>query len=281
VTPLFTADSIGKRFGARVVLKAASVWAYPGRITVLFGRNGCGKSTLLRIGVGLLAADHGVVQYAGRSYLRPHLHQLAKQGLFYLPADGFLTPGLTLRQHLEAVQSCFGTDVMWAIKRLRVAELLDVKTRAFSGGERRRAEVALALGREPRCLLADEPFAGISPATAEVLADAFQDSRARGCALVITGHEVPQLMEVADEVVWARPVRLTILVVQRRQRSTSSSVVSTWGQDSGVQRGGRVRRPKHWDRARCPNLALQGMRSLASPRVPGFWRSSAPLSAMR
>ena len=202
--PLFSADSIGKSFGTHVVLKSASVWAFPGRITVLFGRNGCGKTTLLRIGVGLLAADHGVVRYAGVPYLRPKLHHLAGRGVFYLPPDGFFTPSLTLRQHLNAMQRCLRiADPMWAVELLGVAELLDVETKGFSGGERRRAEVALALARDPRCLLADEPFAGISPATAEELARAFRALAGRGCALVITGHEVPQLMSVADHVVWS------------------------------------------------------------------------------
>jgi ABC-type multidrug transport system ATPase subunit len=204
VKPLFTADSVGKRFGARTVLSSASIWAVEGRITVLLGRNGCGKSTLLRIGVGLIAADHGAVHYADETYLRPRLHRLARRGLFYLPQRGFLAPGLTLRQHLAALERCRGTaSGVWAVERLGISNLLDVKTRAFSGGERRKAEVALALARNPRCLLADEPFAGISPATAEFLSDVFRQLADGGCALVLTGHQVPQLLRLASDVVWA------------------------------------------------------------------------------
>ncbi len=202
--PLFSADSIGKRFGSRTVLSSASVWAVPGRITVLLGRNGCGKSTLLRVGVGLTSADHGAVHFAGETYLRPRLHQLALRGLFYVPQQGFLTPGLTLRQHLEALERCFGVaDGARAFERLGISDLLDVKARALSGGEVRRAEVAIALARAPSCLLADEPFAGLSPATAELLGHTFREFAAQGCAMVLTGQEVPQLMAVADDVVWA------------------------------------------------------------------------------
>ena len=94
--PLFAADSIGKSFGSRSILKAASVWARPGTISVLFGRNGCGKSTLLKVGAGLLRADHGVIQFDGRSYLRPGLSELAARGLFYLPDRDFLSRRLTV-----------------------------------------------------------------------------------------------------------------------------------------------------------------------------------------
>lgn len=185
-------------------MKSASVWAHSGRITAIFSRNGCGKSTLLKIGAGLLGADHGAVHYAGRVYLRARLPTLARASLFYLPAEGLLSPRLTLREHLDALGWCVGgADPQPILDHLNLAALLDVPTRVYSGGERRRAEVAVAVARAPRCLLADEPFAGISPAGAEVLASVFRDMAAQGCALVITGHEVPQLMGIADEVVWA------------------------------------------------------------------------------
>ncbi|HEX8831356.1 MAG TPA: LPS export ABC transporter ATP-binding protein, partial [Longimicrobium sp.] len=71
-----------------------------------------------------------------------------------------------------------------------------------SGGERRRAEIAAAWIRAPRCLLADEPFAGIDPADADVVAEAFREMARQGCAIVITGHEVRQLLDTADDIVW-------------------------------------------------------------------------------
>lgn len=200
---IFAADSIGKSFSARTVLKAASVWAEPGKITVLFGRNGSGKSTLLKIGSGVLRADYGCIHFDGRAYLRPRLHELAQRGLFYLPDRELLSRRFTVREQLDAVEWRFGASRTVAIlDRLGVAERLDQRPTQLSGGERRRAEIALASIRAPRCLLADEPFAGIGPADAEVVAMAFQQLAQEGCALAITGHEVAQLMGIADEVVW-------------------------------------------------------------------------------
>lgn len=106
--PLFSADSIGKSFGGRTVLKAASVWAWEGRITGLLGRNGCGKSTLLRIGAGVVPADHGVVHLAGRAYPRPRLPALAARGLFYLPDRDSFSTRLTVREQIRAVEWRFG-----------------------------------------------------------------------------------------------------------------------------------------------------------------------------
>ena len=201
--PLFSADSIGKSFGSRTILKAASVWASAGKISVLFGRNGCGKSTLLKIGAGLMRADHGVVQFDGRAYLRPRLSELAARGLFYLPDRDLLSRRLTVGEQLRGVEWRFGgSRTAEILERLGISDLLSQTPIELSGGERRRAEIAAAWIRAPRCLLADEPFAGIDPADAEVLAEALRGMARAGCAIVITGHEVRQLLETADDIVW-------------------------------------------------------------------------------
>lgn len=200
---IFAADSIRKDLGGRTVLKAASVWASPGAVTVVFGRNGCGKSTLLKIGAGLMAPDQGVVLFRGQAYLRPRLHRLADAGLFYLPDAGLLSPRLPLAEHLRAIQRRFGQALGAAdAEDLGVAPMLDGPVRELSGGEMRRAEVAAAVSRNPVCLLADEPFAGIAPSDQVRIARVLRRLRDRGCALVVTGHEVPEMLDLADEVVW-------------------------------------------------------------------------------
>jgi lipopolysaccharide export system ATP-binding protein len=201
--PFFSADSIGKTFGSESVLKSASIWAEPGRITALFGRNGCGKTTLLKIGAGVMRADSGAVHLDGDCYLRPRLHRLAARGLFYLPQEHLLTAGWSIREHLQALKWCFGTEGSEGVlAELGLVELVDQRPGDLSGGERRRAEMAIAWIRKPRCLLADEPFVGINPGAAETVAHALTSMARRGCAVVVTGHEVPQLMAIADEVVW-------------------------------------------------------------------------------
>jgi lipopolysaccharide export system ATP-binding protein len=186
-----------------MILKSASIWASAGRITALFGQNGCGKSTLLRIGAGLLRMDQGTVHFDGRVYPAPRLPALARRGLFFLPDRYLLSDRLTLRAQFRAVEWRSGKGrTMEILERLGIAERVDQTPAELSGGERRRAEVATAWIRAPRCLLADEPFAGIDPIDAEVLGAAFRSMAQEGCALVITGHEVRQLMDTADDVVW-------------------------------------------------------------------------------
>lgn len=203
MAPFFSADSIGKSFGSRAVLKSASIWASEGRITALFGRNGSGKSTLLKIGAGLLAPDHGAIHIAGTVHQRPRLPHLARLGLFYLPDRNLLARRLTLRQQIEAAEWHFGSGrTAEILERLELGDRLDQTSMQLSGGERRRAELALAWIRAPRCLLADEPFAAIDPADRERLAHVFVELARNGCAIVISGHDVPQLLEITDDVIW-------------------------------------------------------------------------------
>lgn len=200
---VFRADSVGKSYGGRSVLKAATLWARAGTITVLLGRNGSGKSTLFRIAAGLLAPDYGVVLFRGRAHERPRLHRLAADGLFYLPERGLLQRNRTLRAHFDAVARRFDVPADPAeLDVLRLDDLLDRRPTVLSGGERRRAEVALALARRPHCLLADEPLMGVAPKDIELLAVAFRALASTGCAVVISGHEVAPLFRLADEIIW-------------------------------------------------------------------------------
>jgi lipopolysaccharide export system ATP-binding protein len=195
------ADSLGRRFGTRQVLKAATLYAHAGRITVLLGRNGCGKSTLLRAIVGVTRADYGAVHFGERVYLRPQLARLARAGLFYIPERGLLSPYLTLQQHLQLCSAA--AEVRDAVAReLGLSDLLEHFGRQLSPGERRRADLALAWLQRPVCLLADEPFQGITPLDVERIARALRALRENGSAIVLTGHEVGPLLDLADEVVW-------------------------------------------------------------------------------
>ncbi|HEY0021859.1 MAG TPA: ATP-binding cassette domain-containing protein [Longimicrobium sp.] len=88
------------------------------------------------------------------------------------------------------------------LEELKITHLLDQSPDSYSGGERRRAELALAVIRAPACLLADEPFLGITPADTDVFIAVFRRLAGCGTAIVVTGHEVPFILSVADRVTW-------------------------------------------------------------------------------
>jgi ABC-type multidrug transport system ATPase subunit len=201
MTPRFAIESVWKEFGRRPVLRNASVWVYPGMITVLFGRNGEGKSTLLRCGLGLLRADSGVTIMGGVRSSPASLAALARAGLFFLPDRDLLADRITIRRHLQAMLASFRDAIAEPLDG-PLAGVLDRTPEILSGGERRLLDVWFAETRNPAVLVADEPLRGIAPLTAEAIARRLQAVARRGAAVLVTGHETRALLAIADHVVW-------------------------------------------------------------------------------
>lgn len=203
MTPVLVAESIGKRFGARALLTAATLRVDPGSLTVLPGRNGIGKSTLLKIAAGWMRPDYGAVHFQGRCYLPARLSCLAEAGLFYLPDRDLLSPTFSVREHLDCVVRRWGcSDLEEVLLTTGLQDCTAQRSSALSEGLRRHAELAIALLRRPVCLLADEPYRGLAPHGAEALSTILRRMANAGCGIVITGHEVATLWSVADRVVW-------------------------------------------------------------------------------
>lgn len=201
--PFLLADCVTKSYGTRRILSAGSLRAQAGQVRVLFGRNGIGKSTLLKIAAGVVQADAGSVHLQGQFVERPSLSGLARAGVFYLPDHDILSPSMTLGEQLLLFERRFAARGAADAARLaRVEEFLDARPPSLSGGERRRAELALALSRRPRCLLADEPFRGIAPVDHDLLSEIFREMAADGCAVVVTGHEAHTLLALAEHITW-------------------------------------------------------------------------------
>ena len=194
---------VGKSYGKRQILSAVSLRVAPGEVRVLFGGNGSGKSTLLKLAAGRIPPDSGTVELFGQSPAFLSLSSLAARGLFYLPDRSLFSPAFTVRQQLAMLREQFGgEDVQQVAERMQLAARLDQRPHELSQGELRRAEFAGAMVRRPLCLLADEPLRGVSPLDAEILVWSLRSLALAGCAVVVTGHDVPMLGEVADQITW-------------------------------------------------------------------------------
>jgi ABC-type multidrug transport system ATPase subunit len=197
------ADCIEKSFRGRRILSSASIRATQGEVRVLFGRNGIGKSTLIKIAAGIMKADTGTIRLNNEFVARPSGASLARAGVFYLPDHFFLSRSYTIAKQLYFFEQRFGRQSASEAARIaQVQHLLGKLPQNLSGGELRRAELAVALTRRPDCFIADEPYRGIAPVDHDLLAEILRDMAADGCAVVVTGHEVPSLLEVAHQVTW-------------------------------------------------------------------------------
>jgi lipopolysaccharide export system ATP-binding protein len=202
-TVVLAADSVSKTYPGRKVLSAASISVSEGTVLGLVGRMGVGKSTLLKICAGLIASDSGWVSFAGTQYLHPRLYTLAARGMSYMPEQGNLVVGLSLQEHFKATQRRFGlgrSDEI--IELLKLAPIMDSPPERMSGGEERRASIAVAMLRRPLCLLADDPFRSIDPILGERIGYCLRRMASEGCAVIVTGHEFALLSGYLDSVAW-------------------------------------------------------------------------------
>ncbi len=186
------------------MLKAASLWAEPGKVTTLLGRNGSGKTTLLKVAAGVLRPDYGVISYCGDARERQSLARLARQGLMYLPQDRLVAPNYTVGAHLDAFARVFGrADLDAAIEVVGIGDLLDERCGSLSGGERGRVSLAIAFARRPKVLLADEPLVGLTPRDQALLGERLRDLAGLGVAVVTSGHDTGVLLNISDAIIWA------------------------------------------------------------------------------
>ena len=198
------AEDIGKSFRRTPVLKSASLWAEPGKVTTLMGRNGSGKTTLIKITVGALRSDHGVVSFLGDVRRRHSLPRLARLGLMYVPQGQLVVRAHTVRNHFRALEEVFGPDgIREAISETRLDDLLDERADSLSGGERTRVSMALALARRPKVLVMDEPLIGLTPLDQEALGEVLRGIAARGTAVVTSGHDTRILLSISDVIIWS------------------------------------------------------------------------------
>jgi iron complex transport system ATP-binding protein len=193
--------------GGRIVLRGASAQVGAGELVVVVGPNGAGKSTLLRAIAGLVTPSAGSVRCFGLDPVRAARRQLARE-LAYLPqayelAFPFVVEEVVLlgryaRQRGLGLAS--NEDLAAAHEAMRACDVIDLATRRFdelSGGEARRVILAQALCQGARCLLLDEPTAGLDPAHARAV---FASVRARcdeGRAALIVTHDLDLALRYA------------------------------------------------------------------------------------
>ncbi|HLI93631.1 MAG TPA: ABC transporter ATP-binding protein [Puia sp.] len=176
-----------------------------GRRFGLFGPNGAGKTTLMNLMTGLLTADSGSIRLFGQPM---RLHDRRLHALL-----GFVPQDLSFYQELSPVENLafFGA---WAGMRTpairkRTVELLDIlglsavrdkKVRQFSGGMKRRVNLAIGVIHEPRLLFLDEPTVGVDVQSRHAIIAYLKQLNAGGTTLIYTSHQLAEAEELCDRV---------------------------------------------------------------------------------
>jgi len=201
-----------KRFGGLVAVDDLEFRVESGEILGLIGPNGSGKSTTLSLIIGLQAPSGGSVRLQGEEIAGAAAHRIARLGV----AIAFQHSRPLHRQSvLEHIRLALLPDELWQIAykpgatrrahaiadRLGLADVVDRLPNTLAFAYLRRLELAKAIARDPRLVLIDEPFAGLTAAEMQEFSRLIAGLRAEGRAIVVVDHNVKGISALVDRIV--------------------------------------------------------------------------------
>ena len=203
--PILTCSNLRKSFGDLVAVDDVSFSIATGETYGLLGPNGAGKTTVISMVAGVLDADAGVVDVDGQ---RMHPGALGVKGqIGYVPQDIALYPDLTGKENLRFFASLYHLRRREAVER--TAEVLEVvgltdraddQVKKYSGGMKRRLNIAIGLIHRPRLLILDEPTVGVDPQSRNSILESIERLSAEGMAVLYTTHYMEEAERLCDRV---------------------------------------------------------------------------------
>ena len=206
-----------KSFGPTRALDGVSLSLRAGELLGLLGPNGAGKTTLIRAIAGRVRLDGGTVALFGRAFesggpraapAQPVRPVRPNADLGVVPQENALYPLLTARENLETFGRLNGLEgkklrerTAWALEWTGLADRAKSEVRAFSGGMKRRLNLACGVLHEPRLVLLDEPTVGVDPQSREKIYDMLSGLRAAGTSLLLTTHYLEEAEARCERIV--------------------------------------------------------------------------------
>ncbi len=198
-------NSLIKRYGNRVAVKGISFSVREGEIFGLLGPNGAGKTTTISILATLLPLDEGKVTICGYDLAREA--NRIKPLIGFVPQELALYPTLSAWDNLAFFGRIYGLHGKALKERINaVLDLVGLRDRArdavrtFSGGMKRRLNIAAGLIHQPRILFLDEPTVGVDPQSRNFIFEHIERLKAEGMTIIYTTHYMEEAERLCDRV---------------------------------------------------------------------------------
>ena len=198
--------NIKKSINGKLIVNDVSFEVSNGTISGLLGPNGAGKTTTFYLIAGLIKSDEGSIVYFDENISSLPMHRRSQLGIKYLPQEPSIFQNLTVLENLQGLAEIalknkkeIDDFIDKSIEEFNLSELLKLKGRQLSGGQRRKVEIARTLASEPKIILLDEPFAGIDPIAIDEIKEVLISLKEKNIGILITDHNVREALEICDK----------------------------------------------------------------------------------
>jgi ABC-2 type transport system ATP-binding protein len=203
--PLLTASAVVKRFGSVTALDGVSLEIAAGEFFGLLGPNGAGKSTFMSLVAGLRPLDGGTLTVDGSGVEAGSAK--ARQALGLVPQNIALYGDLSAESNLQIFGQLYGLHgaalrerVDHALGAVQLADRRRDLVKAFSGGMKRRLNLAAALLHKPSLLLCDEPTVGVDPQSRNAIFDYLEELNRGGMTLIYSTHYMEEATRLCSRI---------------------------------------------------------------------------------
>ncbi|MYS21703.1 ABC-2 type transport system ATP-binding protein [Streptomyces sp. DvalAA-14] len=203
--PVLRIADVVKSYAGRTVVHGVSIEISAGECFGLLGPNGAGKTTTILTACGLLGPDSGEVTLGAERL--PVALAAARRQIGYVPQDIALYDDLSGRENLIFFGNLYG--LRRAALRKRIDEALDFvglgdrgkdRVGTYSGGMKRRLNIAAALLHEPAVLILDEPTVGVDPQSRNAILEGLHELRVSGIAILYTSHYMDEIERICNRI---------------------------------------------------------------------------------
>ena len=206
MAPIVTVEDLTKRFGNTVVLRGVKLSVERGTVLGVLGPNGAGKTTVINCLTTLLVPDGGVAKIAGYDVMQRPEAVRSRIGLTgqFAAVDEILTARENLvlfGRLLRLSGSAAKRRADELLTQFELQDAADRRVKTFSGGMRRRLDLAASIVVSPLVLFLDEPTTGLDPRSRQQLWSVVQELKSQGITIILTTQYLEEADALADQIV--------------------------------------------------------------------------------
>jgi len=202
---LLKTKNITKKYNNKTVVDNLNIEIRKGEIFGLLGPNGAGKSTTMNMICSIVHPTAGEIELLGKNHWKQRKEIIHKIG--YIPQELAIHGNLKAWENVELFTSLYGikgqelkTAVNESLEYVGLMEHRQEFAKNFSGGMKRRLNIACALGHKPELLIFDEPTVGIDPQSRNFILDKIKESNAKGATVIYTSHYMEEVEAICTRI---------------------------------------------------------------------------------